>query len=212
MTGQLVDVDAGPAVDVGRELVRQDERAHALRLPGRSSATSRPRRRAVAAKDALDLVEVERLGDDRGPRADLGLAHGVAPRCTPAAARPARRRSSRSSRARSPPRPSGRSSSRISEVRHELDHRAARDSAAAMKPERCQPASRATSRSSSSVGASSSTTNMTGHVLGRLSRGRPTPSASPVLHASHDDSNPRLLMAQHAAQSVPGCAIRSRKR
>ncbi len=52
VAGQLVDVDSGSAVDLRREFVRQDEGAHAPRLPGRSMdrriAPLRRRRRGCA--------------------------------------------------------------------------------------------------------------------------------------------------------------------
>ena len=72
VASQLVDVDPGPAVDLRRELVREDQGAHAPRLPGRSmdrqSLLSSDR-----VEDALDLAEVERLAHHRDPRPDLGL-------------------------------------------------------------------------------------------------------------------------------------------
>ena len=73
---ELVDVDAGAAVDCGWELVGQDQGAHApslaCLLPVAIGSGLSPLGRS---EKGLDLGDVERLRDDRRPCADLGLPH-----------------------------------------------------------------------------------------------------------------------------------------
>ena len=138
VAGELVDVDPGPAVDLGRELVRQDERAHALRLPARRdappdrAAARRPRRTRSISPSANGLLTT-------GAHAPISAWRfgGAAVQTSTGTSR--RRRSRRSSRARSPPRPSGRSSSRI--TRSGTRSATARSkSASCVKPRSAHPA------------------------------------------------------------------------
>ena len=205
MTRQLIHVDPGAAVDLRREFVRQDEGAHAPRLPGRS----RDRRTAPpgdGVEDALDLAEVEWLAHHRHPCPDLGLPASDGRPCTRAPGRRACADRCAALVARSPPRPSGRSSSRI--TRSGTRSATARsNSDSCEKPRADHPASLATSRSSARVGSSSSTANRTGRTSRRALLGdlptrsvlfrsvRCTIAETPDHTCSSLDSNARARMS-----------------
>ena len=211
---QLVDVDPGAAVDLRRELVRQDERAHAPSLP----APLRGPHELPALRASLRGCARSRRGrtacDDRRPRSDLGLPLGMAAVHT-STGDVARAPIARSSRARSPPRPSGgrRRGSRGRGTRSAT----ARSTRRAARSRRGPPASRRRRGA-----ASASTVVLDGEQdRPRHAEPRVAPAPSSLVASVPDHRDLRHAVAPHATARarrprcgtgasvtlVPGCSV-----